>query len=147
LTLDRQPWSLVAQRTKDILSSNGHIINLLLIDEFSIALEGAPTVSSSMTIVGYNGVKPFGMRPHGETYSDIEEYAKQLNAEVDEQSNIHGESWSQQFATGIEEGKSLVNKLNLATLSASIGMIKMIIPWKIVILNASTGKSGVQFSS
>jgi hypothetical protein len=60
------------------------------------------------------------MRPHGETYFDIEEYAKQLNAEVDEHSSIHGESWSQQFATGIEEGKSLANDFNLATLSASI---------------------------
>ena len=117
---DNAPGTGVLGRAKDVLSSKGHVVNSLSIDHSSIVLEGAPGVSSPTTIVGRNGVKTFAEKPGGEAYFNIETYAKQLNAENDEHSNIYGETWSQQFATGIEEGKSLANDLSLANLTKTI---------------------------
>jgi len=112
----------VLGRAKDVLTNNGHAVNSLAIDGGSIAIEGVPGVSRSTTIVGRRGVNTFASnKASEEDYFDIESYAKDLNAESDGQtSSIHGETWSQQFLTGIFEGKSLENDLESANLTESI---------------------------
>ena len=117
---DEAPGTGVLGRAKDILSNNGHIMNSLSIDRSSIVLEGAPGQSSPLTIVGRRGVKTFNVKPSAENYFDLEATAKELNAETDQHSNIYGETWSQQFAAGVEAGKSLAEALDTATLDETI---------------------------
>jgi len=116
------PGTGILGRAKDVLTNNGHVVNSMSIDDLSVALEGVPGVAKSTTIVGRTGVNTFaGKKSSEEDYFDIESYAKNLNAEIDgESSNMHGETWSQQFFTGITEGKGLEHDLASANLTESI---------------------------
>jgi len=118
------PGTGVLGRAKDVLSQNGHVVDSLSIDRVSIALEGIPGASQPAIIVGSKagGANTFaGSKPSEEDYFDIEAYAVELNAESDSQnSNIHGETWSQQFFSGILEGKNLEANLGSANLTESI---------------------------
>jgi len=116
------PGTGILGRAKDVLTNNGHVVNSLSIDDLSVALEGVPGVAKSTTIVGRRGVNTFaGKKSSEEDYFDIESYAKNLNAEIEgESSNMHGETWSQQFFTGITEGKGLEHDLASANLTESI---------------------------
>ena len=117
---DEAPGTGVLGRAKDILSNKGHVVNSLSIDQSSIALEGVPGQSSPLRVVGRRGVNTFAQKPTAENYFDLEATAKVLNAGTDRHSNIHGETWSQQFAAGVEAGKSLADALNSATIDETI---------------------------
>ena len=110
----------VLGRAKDVLTRKGHVVNSLSIDESTIALEGTPSISIESVVVGRKGAKKFALRPRDENYFDIEKYALELNAESDEHSNIHADSWSKEFAAGMRDGSSIVDYLRFTQLTQSI---------------------------
>jgi uncharacterized protein (DUF1501 family) len=107
-------------RMKDTLTGRGHIVNTISIDGPSIAVEGKVGESLPTTIVGRSGSQIYASRPDSEQSFDIEGYSQALNEQVDEFSGVFGETWSQQFVTGIDEARKFETYFNAATLDDSI---------------------------
>jgi hypothetical protein len=119
---DNKAGTGVLGRAKDVLSRRGHVVNAISIDGPSITVEGVKGKSYPSTIVGRAGSKLFASRPKDESYFDIENYAHIFNQETDGLSGIFGETWSQQFTTGIEQAKKFETYFEAANLDDSIWM-------------------------
>jgi uncharacterized protein (DUF1501 family) len=117
---DKNAGTGVMGRVKDVLSKNGHVVNTISIDGPSISLEGKHGKSPPATIIGRSGSQKFAMRPDTESDFDIEQYARSLNGRSDEFSGIFGETWSQQFITGIDEAEEFQSMFNKSNLDDSI---------------------------
>lgn len=110
----------VLGRAKDVLAMKGHVVNAMAINDASVTLIGSPGASVPMSVVSQGGPKTFGRRPGAEKYFEIEEYARALNAETDAFSNIFGETWSEQFVGGIQEGFDLEEYLKTTSLEVEV---------------------------
>jgi len=110
----------VMGRAKDALSRNGYVVNTISIDNPSIAVEGVHGKSPPTTVIGRRGYERFAMRPEVESDFDIEKYARTLNGPVDAFSGIFGETWSQQFTTGMNEAEAYQSIFDRAELDESV---------------------------
>lgn len=117
---DRIAGTGIMGRAKDVLSKQGHVVGTISIDEPSIAVDGKHGESHPATTIGRNGSQEFAMRPGDEYDFDIESHARTLNGRVDEYSGIFGETWSQQFITGIDEAREYQSIFDRAQLQDSI---------------------------
>jgi len=117
---DRVAGTGIMGRAKDILSKQGHVVGTISIDDPTIAVDGKHGESHPATTIGRNGSQEFAMRPGDEYDFDIEKHARTLNGRVDEYSGIFGETWSQQFITGIEEAREYQSIFDRAQLQDSI---------------------------
>lgn len=119
------PYDLIAGtgimgRAKDILSKNGHVVGTISIDNPSISVDGMQDESQPASIVGRGGSKKFAIRPETEFDFDIEEYTRALNGKADKFSGIFGETWSEQFMTGINEAEEYQSIFDRVSLDESI---------------------------
>lgn len=107
-------------RAKDVLSKHGFVANTISVDSTSIAVHGMEGKSSPATNIGRDGYQKFAQRPDEELDFDVEKYARNLNSRVDEFSGMFGETWSQQFITGMNEAKAYQSFFDQAELDESI---------------------------
>eukprot|EP00536_Pseudo-nitzschia_multiseries_P010764 jgi/Psemu1/204058/e_gw1.338.42.1 len=117
---DKMAGTGVMGRAKDALSKNGYVVNTISIDNPSIAIEGVHGKSPPTTVIGRRGYQSFAMRPEIESDFDIKKYARILNGKVDAFSGIFGETWSQQFTTGIDEAEAYQSIFDQAELDESV---------------------------
>jgi uncharacterized protein (DUF1501 family) len=110
----------VLGRAKDVLSLRGHVVNSMSINEGSILVTGSPGLSSPPTVVSQNGAKVFAHRPHSEAYFDIEDYAKEINAELDPFNSFYSEQWAAEFSKGVEQGSTINQQLEDVSVDSSI---------------------------
>jgi uncharacterized protein (DUF1501 family) len=111
-----KPGTGALGRAKDVLARKGHIVNALSVNEASVTLVGEPGVSTALTVVSQGGPKTFGNRPSAERYFPLEEYARELNSKTNAFTNIFGETWSDNFLTGIQESVDLEEYLRSTSL-------------------------------
>ena len=110
----------VLGRAKDVLALKGHKVDAISINIGTVTLVGTIGKSSAVSVVNSGGVKVFGGRPGHERYFKLEEYAKKVNSETGSFSSVFGETWSDQFLKGIDEGSVLNKHLSEVTADKSI---------------------------
>jgi uncharacterized protein (DUF1501 family) len=117
--LDQNPGTGVLGRAKDALTRKGHVVNSFSVDTTSVAVEGdSGTGAPATSIISRNGSQLFASRPQSEMSFPIEEFARQLNQEVDEFSGHFADLWSHHFVRGVDEARTFQPFFDGATLAS-----------------------------